>query len=167
MPNKNAITVILIIIFIIGSGIIIYRGRPIMQLNNSNNAINAESSGQAAASLPADEDQNLGDDDDLAAGSSAKPSITPVSVSPNTQQTTDHFYTMSDVAGHATPASCWSAINGSVYDLTTWINRHPGGPEAIQIICGKDGSGLFNNQHSGSKRTASALILLKIGTLKS
>ena len=74
-------------------------------------------------------------------------------------------YTLADVAIHNSGASCWSAINGGVYDLTSWINQHPGGPQAILSICGKDGSSAFNAQHGGQNRPANELAGFEIGTL--
>lgn len=74
-------------------------------------------------------------------------------------------YTLAQVAAHNGASSCWSAINGGVYDLTAWINQHPGGPQAILAICGKDGSAAFNNQHGGQRRPANELAGFKIGDL--
>lgn len=74
-------------------------------------------------------------------------------------------YTLAEIAAHATAASCWSAINGTVYDLTSWISQHPGGEGAILSICGKDGSAAFNNQHGGQSRPEKILATYKIGLL--
>ena len=75
-------------------------------------------------------------------------------------------YTAKDVAKHASAKSCWSSINGSVYDLTTWVNRHPGGARVIQAICGKDGSKAFNGKHRGAGKPAAQLKQYRIGALK-
>ena len=75
-------------------------------------------------------------------------------------------FTISDVAKHATAESCWSIVNNEVYDLTTWISKHPGGSEAILSICGKDASSAFNDQHGGQKRPANELAGFIIGDLK-
>lgn len=75
-------------------------------------------------------------------------------------------YAMAEVTTHKTPADCWSAINGSVYDLSTWVSRHPGGPAAIESLCGTDGSVTFSKQHGTTPKPQEALILLKIGELK-
>jgi cytochrome b involved in lipid metabolism len=72
---------------------------------------------------------------------------------------------MADVAKHANATSCWTAIRGSVYNLTTWIGSHPGGKEAILSICGKDGTAAFVDQHGGSGQQESILATFKIGTL--
>lgn len=49
---------------------------------------------------------------------------------------------------HSSPDDCWVIINGIVYDLTTFISKHPGGPEIIKANCGKDVSLLFNPIHA-------------------
>jgi uncharacterized membrane protein len=72
-------------------------------------------------------------------------------------------YNSADLKKHATAASCWSAINGNVYDLTKWINRHPGGASVIKGLCGRDGTAGFNGQHGGQSRPASELAAFKIG----
>lgn len=74
-------------------------------------------------------------------------------------------YSLADVAKHADATSCWSAVNGNVYDLTKWINQHPGGPRRILGMCGKDASSAFNGQHGGQARPAKELAGFQIGTL--
>lgn len=74
-------------------------------------------------------------------------------------------FTMSQVAAHITAASCYSAINGNVYDLTQWIPKHPGGQAAIKALCGVDGTVAFNDQHGGGQQQAKVLATFKIGTL--
>jgi len=75
-------------------------------------------------------------------------------------------YSLTDVAMHATASDCWAIINGGVYDLTSWIPRHPGGEGAIEGLCGKDGSAAFNAQHGGAAQQAAILATMKIGVLK-
>jgi len=74
-------------------------------------------------------------------------------------------YTLAQVATHSNSKSCWTTINGGVYDVTSWISQHPGGEQAILSICGIDGSTAFNNQHGGQSRPESELASFKIGTL--
>lgn len=69
---------------------------------------------------------------------------------------------LDQVAAHATRESCWSLINGNVYDLTSWIPQHPGGEQAILQLCGADGSAKFNGQHGGSARQEAILAGFKI-----
>lgn len=74
-------------------------------------------------------------------------------------------YSIADVSQHNSRTSCWSSINGNVYDLTSWIPKHPGGEQAILSICGKDGSEKFNKQHGGAAKQAAVLAGFKIGVL--
>lgn len=75
-------------------------------------------------------------------------------------------YTMANVRTHASSASCWSVINGNVYDLTEWINRHPGGRSAITALCGKDGTASFESEHEGDRSAESRLSSLLLGPLE-
>ena len=84
----------------------------------------------------------------------------------STTSTSNKTFTMAEVQTHNTQASCWSAIGGDVYDLTTWISRHPGGANAIIGLCGTDGTDAYTNQHGGQGRPRSILALLKIGSIK-
>ena len=77
-----------------------------------------------------------------------------------------NYFSLAEVASHNSPADCWSVVHGSVYDLSSWASRHPGGSKAIIGMCGRDSSDSFNNQHGSSKKAKAALILLKIGELK-
>jgi hypothetical protein len=43
--------------------------------------------------------------------------------------------------------SCWAVIEGDVYDLTTWISAHPGGPDKISALCGTDATAQFTGKH--------------------
>ena len=75
-------------------------------------------------------------------------------------------YTGAQVSTHNSAASCWSIINGDVYDLTNWISQHPGGAAAIQALCGIDGTQSFNNQHEGSAKVTRQLSQFYLGRLK-
>ena len=97
---------------------------------------------------------------------SAKPSPTPVaSASPTPEVTTASAYTMAKVKENNSATSCWSLINGNVYDLTKWINSHPGGSSAIKGICGRDGSSNFNGRHGGQSNPAENLAMYLLGPL--
>jgi cytochrome b involved in lipid metabolism len=84
---------------------------------------------------------------------SAKPSVTPVS------------YTMAQVSANKSAAKCWSVINGNVYDLTAWINAHPGGAGAITSLCGIDGTQDFLAMHRNQSKPESRLSTLLLGPL--
>lgn len=51
------------------------------------------------------------------------------------------------VAQHSWADSCFTVISGAVYDLTSRINKHPGGDKAILASCGKDATAMFDAKH--------------------
>lgn len=74
-------------------------------------------------------------------------------------------FTMAMVSENDDASSCWSAINGNVYDLTDWIDKHRGGPSRILGLCGSDGSASFNAMHSGQSNPESRLQSFLLGPL--
>jgi hypothetical protein len=74
-------------------------------------------------------------------------------------------YTMSQVAQNNRSASCWSAIDGSVYNLTNWIGSHPGGSSEITSLCGVDGTASFKGKHGNQSNPAQRLAGYLLGPL--
>lgn len=71
--------------------------------------------------------------------------------SPNNIQTN---LAASQVSLHSTQSDCWVVYDGSVYDVTSFLNKHPGGANAITPFCGKTGDEFkiaFEGQHGESK----------------
>lgn len=75
------------------------------------------------------------------------------------------LYTSAQVSAHADATSCFTVISGKVYDLTMWVNVHPGGREAILSLCGNDGTQAFMDQHRGAKKEMDILARFYIGKL--
>ncbi|THH31000.1 hypothetical protein EUX98_g3180 [Antrodiella citrinella] len=48
------------------------------------------------------------------------------------------IYTAEDVASHKDMSSCWLSRNGKVYDVTAFVQDHPGGEDLILNHAGKD-----------------------------
>ena len=94
-------------------------------------------------------------------GAAPTPTVAPTP----TASATPAGYTMEQVKANNSSSKCWSAINGKVYDLTNWINSHPGGPGAITSLCGNDGTSSFNGMHGGSGQPASRLAGYLLGPL--
>lgn len=74
-------------------------------------------------------------------------------------------YTAADVAAKNSRSACWVIISGSVYNLTEWINKHPGGSGAISSLCGTDGTDAFEGKHGGEARASSTLDSYYLGPL--
>ena len=73
--------------------------------------------------------------------------------------------TMDEVAKHASASDCWSVVNGTVYDLTSWINQHPGGSSPIESMCGVDATSAFTAQHGGQQTPTKVLDGFALGPL--
>jgi len=69
------------------------------------------------------------------------------------------------VAMNDSEASCWSVINGNVYDLTDWISSHPGGASRILGLCGIDGTSQFEGKHGGSAAAEGTLESYLLGSI--
>ena len=74
-------------------------------------------------------------------------------------------YTMKEVALHNAPPSIWSVYKGAVYDITMYVNAHPGGIKMMEKVYGKDMTGLFNRFH-GYINIDNVIGPLKIGYIK-
>ncbi len=56
--------------------------------------------------------------------------------------------TMDEVSKHTKPNDCWLVIDSKVYDVSSYLNLHPGGVGAITANCGREVTGLFASIHS-------------------
>ncbi len=74
-------------------------------------------------------------------------------------------YTMAQVAEHKDVASCLTVIRGTVYDLTAWISKHPGGDKNILKLCGIDGTSAFETKHGGQEKPEKVLEGFAVGSL--
>lgn len=77
----------------------------------------------------------------------------------------DGMYTWQEVAQHNTEESAWIAIDGLVYDVTEFIDRHPGGRELILYAVGRDATDLFKSYHPFTALPRKILKKYRIGSL--
>ncbi|KAK4585715.1 cytochrome b5 [Quercus suber] len=62
-------------------------------------------------------------------------------------------FTLAQVSEHNTNKDCWLIINGKVYDVTKFLEDHPGGDEVLLSATGKDATDDFEDVgHSDSAR---------------
>ena len=64
-------------------------------------------------------------------------------------------FTKAQVKRHNTPGNCWAIVNGSVYNFTAWISRHPGGGSAITGYSARAYSAANGGTLAGSCTTSS------------
>ena len=53
-------------------------------------------------------------------------------------------FTMEEVKKHNKKTDAWIVINKKVYNITSWIDKHPGGMVIMKGV-GKDATNLFNS----------------------
>ena len=99
----------------------------------------------------------------VSAAASVAPSVRPST--PAAPSVAPAGYTMAQVKANNGRAKCWSAISGNVYDLTAWINAHPGGSGAIVSLCGTDGTQDFLAMHRNQSKPESRLASYLLGPL--
>ncbi|OWM70367.1 cytochrome b5-like [Punica granatum] len=64
-----------------------------------------------------------------------------------------NVHTFEEVAKHDNKSDCWLIISGKVYDVTPFLDDHPGGDEVLITSTGKDATVDFEDVgHSDSAR---------------
>lgn len=61
-----------------------------------------------------------------------------------------------EISRHNSTSDCWMIINGKVYNFTSYINQHPGGPSEIIRYCGGDGTVGFDTKDKSNPKSHSA-----------
>ncbi|OAY32789.1 cytochrome b5 [Manihot esculenta] len=62
-------------------------------------------------------------------------------------------FNLPEVSEHNTHKDCWLVIEGKVYDVTKFLEDHPGGDEVLLAATGKDATDDFDDVgHSSSAR---------------
>ncbi len=74
-------------------------------------------------------------------------------------------YSMDDVALHAKKSDCWMVIDGTVYDVTNYIDKHPGGT-GMAGYCGADATEVFDREREHDDKARALLPQYRIGTLE-
>ena len=72
---------------------------------------------------------------------------------------------VAEIKTHDNKSDCWSIVNRNVYNLTSYVQNHPGGAAVIANICGKDGTKAFTNQHNTQGKPNNVLSSFLLGPL--
>ncbi|KAF8709796.1 hypothetical protein HU200_029506 [Digitaria exilis] len=63
------------------------------------------------------------------------------------------LYSMKEAALHNTPEDCWVVVDGKIYDVTKYLEDHPGGADVLLEATGKDATEEFDDAgHSNSAK---------------
>ena len=58
------------------------------------------------------------------------------------------FYTYEEVYEHKTEKDLWIVVEQKVYDLSKWIEKHPGGPLPLMAMAGQESTDAFLGYHT-------------------
>lgn len=78
------------------------------------------------------------------------------------------MYSLPTVQTHNQPTDCWLIIDHQVYDVTNYLDQHPGGARRIVPYCGQEATQAFATQGGEGQHSAFAQQVLqqfKIGQL--
>ena len=71
------------------------------------------------------------------------------------------IFTLADISGHNTKGSSWIAIHNKVYDVTHFLQQHPGGEEVLLDVLGTNATESFEDVgHSEESRELLSRYLL-------
>lgn len=95
-----------------------------------------------------------------------------IPVSPlKTNQILEKNISMTELQTHNSQTDCWIVVSGEVYNVTTYLERHPGGAFRIIPYCGtSDATGAFRSKGGEGAHTIFAtdeLRVLLVGTFTS
>ena len=70
-------------------------------------------------------------------------------------------YSLAEVAKHASLEDCWMAIEGTVYDVSDYVPRHPAAPGVLEPWCGREATEGMRTKGDNSDHSARAWRMLE------
>jgi len=67
----------------------------------------------------------------------AKASTVLTTAPPAVAAVDDEDFSMEEVAKHTAKGDCWIVVEGVIYNATSYIEEHPGGPQWISEVVSK------------------------------
>mmetsp|Transcript_26639 Transcript_26639/g.38594 ORF Transcript_26639/g.38594 Transcript_26639/m.38594 type:complete len:546 (-) Transcript_26639:699-2336(-) len=64
-----------------------------------------------------------------------------------------------------TTSECWIAYEGSVYDITHWLSKHPGGMHCLMSSAGQDATSVMNSLHKPETLANNMRRIRRVGVL--
>lgn len=74
-----------------------------------------------------------------------------------------------ELARHGTAGDCWLAVEGGVYDVTSYVPSHPAPPRVLTDWCGREATEAFLTKGAGRPHGEEARALLetfRVGSLR-
>jgi cytochrome b involved in lipid metabolism len=79
-------------------------------------------------------------------------------------------YALDEIARHNSAGNCWMVIDGQVYDLSSYAERHPAAPDVFLAWCGKEATTAYRTKTRGRPHSSYAdelLATFRIGAASS
>jgi predicted heme/steroid binding protein len=93
--------------------------------------------------------------------------VAPVSNNSSVSNGVSGGISIDELAKHNLKNDCWVVYKGKVYDVTSWLTKHPGGVNAIAKYCGTQGfEDAFTKQHGTSKASLFLQVAKLMGDFK-
>lgn len=73
----------------------------------------------------------------------------------------DRVYTMAEVKPHNSEDDCWLVIEGKVYDVSSYVERHPAPPSVLLPWCGGEATEGMRTKGYGRDHSPAAWELLE------
>ncbi|XP_013201232.2 uncharacterized protein LOC106143647 [Amyelois transitella] len=93
-----------------------------------------------------------------------KPSPWSEPIEPGSPEAKDRTITLAEVSHHDTAQDCWVVIYDRVYDITSFLEEHPGGADVMLEYAGQDASTAFRSS-GHSRNTSRTLDRFLVGEL--
>lgn len=77
-------------------------------------------------------------------------------------------YTLAEVAKHDSQQDCWLVIEGEVYDVSSYVDKHPAPPSVLVPWCGKEATEGMRTKGYGRDHSPAAWNMLsnyRVGSL--
>jgi cytochrome b involved in lipid metabolism len=94
-------------------------------------------------------------------------STAPLAPQPAIDSDPSRLYDVSDIVLHNSAATgYWLVLDGQVYDLTPYLNRHPGGAHVLRSYAGLDATKAFHRIHGCQPAMAKVLKSYHLGAVR-
>jgi len=153
---KNIILIVISVSVVIGLSVLVFMNLPENEDISTQDTTVSPTRNQELDNVVLEDDEELEMEQDI-----MKEDMEEVDNSTKSNQ--NSTFTMNEVSSHNSKDDCYLVIRDNVYDVSSFIDSHPGGAEKIIEKCGQEVTGIFAQIHSN--RAWDLLVDYKIGTI--
>ncbi len=158
--NNKLLFAVLIVALVVGVSFFIRMNQSGFDAGNLPG--NQENSAQDNSIYGVDDEEDEDEDEDEIEDDEEDDDSISTTITPSSNQTNKSVI-LTELSNHNAKSDCWVAYGGKVYDITSFLPKHPGSSAAIQPYCGTadEFKAAFENKHGTSKVSN----LMKMGVL--